>query len=485
MRDVAVVITAAVLPLVLHPSRSLHFDEAFAAHVAGLPWTGWLAFLVRHDAHPPLFYALLKAWTAVLGDSAVALRGLSAVCGGGAVAATIRLGRAALRGQAGMVAGAILAVSPLYLYTAAEARMYPLLVALFALAAAEVLTLWNRNAGFPWLLALALTGLLYTHYLGVGLVAALAAGALWSGGRAALARYAAALAVAGAAFLPWVPILLGHVADGRMTPPWRGSLPPDAILGVVHLIGFGGRTLGAGGYYFLASASLPMQVLLAAPVVALLALGAATSARANEVFFRLATAAVGIPAAALFAASLWTGSFVAYPRYFSFAMPFVAVALASVVASGVTARRLPGAVLAGLFGVVLALSLGSLADFSARPTRGAGDWKAAAAFLESRIRPGDVVAVYPRHTEVPLGYYLPGDRAAWVVLPTDRQDPRATEAAEATDRLAVAFDRVWLVTRWPIPPGGFEATLRRASRTHRVAEFGDFEDVRITLFTRR
>jgi hypothetical protein len=270
-----------------------------------------------------------------------------------------------------------------------------------------------------------------------------------------------------------------------MTPPWRGSLPGDAFLQVLHLVGFGGRTLGTAGYYFLPSAPLGTQLLLAAPVVALLTLGGLTLHRTNAAFTRLAAAAVGIPALGLFAASLWTGSFIAYPRYFSFVMPFVAVSLAALIIRVATSGRLFRAVAAGLLGTVVVLSLGSLSDFSRDPTRETTDWKAAAAFLEGRVRPGDAVAVYPKHTEVPLGYYLPGQRAAWIALPADWEDPGALSAARATDRLATGFDRLWLVTRHPMPPGGFEATLRRASRTHTVADFGDFGEVRVTLFTRR
>lgn len=481
-RQFALLVVAGALPLALHPLRSLHFDEAFAAHAVALPWQALLNFLIRHDAHPPLFYALLKLWTGLLGDSPVALRAFSALCGVGAVWATVRLGRIA---GVGFPAGAILAVSPFYLYAAAEARMYPLLTAFYALAASEVLRLRERPARFPWVLALSLVGMLYTHYLGMLLAASLVAGALWSGGRASFVRYLGALAVAAIAFSPWTPVLVAHLWDGRMTPVWRGPLPPDALLQLFHLIGFGGRTLGAAGYYFLPTAPLGTQVLLAAPVVVLLTVAASALARRDPAFGRLAAAAVGIPVVMLFGVSAWTGSFIAYPRYFSFAMPFVAVGLAALITWVTASGRLLRAVAAGLLGTVVVLSLGSLSDFSRDPTRGTTDWKAAAAFLAKGVQRGDVVAVYPRHTEVPLAYYLPGQRAAWVVLPTDWDDPTAAAARHATDRLAAGFDRLWLVTRHPMPPGGFEATLRRANRTHTVADFGDFGEVRVTLFTRR
>jgi hypothetical protein len=44
---------------------------------------------------------------------------------------------------------------------------------------------------------------------------------------------------------------------------------------------------------------------------------------------------------------------------------------------------------------------------------------------------------------------------------------------------------VWVVQGFPMAPQAFEAIYRQLSRTHRVAYFGEFDGLRLTLFVRR
>ena len=52
-----------------------------------------LTFLAERDAHPPLYFLLLKAWTRIAGDSVVALRLFSALASLLSVAAVVPLAR--------------------------------------------------------------------------------------------------------------------------------------------------------------------------------------------------------------------------------------------------------------------------------------------------------------------------------------------------------------------------------------------------------
>jgi hypothetical protein len=119
-------------------SKGLWLDEAFSV------WLGWqpvgeiLGWLVRIDQHPPLYYLLLHFWIA-MGDSAAAVRGLSALCGTLTIPVMYLLGRRLSDDTAGLLAALILAVSPFHVRFAQEARMYTVLtlnasLALYALA---------------------------------------------------------------------------------------------------------------------------------------------------------------------------------------------------------------------------------------------------------------------------------------------------------------------------------------------------------------
>src|SRR5215216_4296182 len=52
----------------------LWFDELFSVHAARHTWAGLWRFVAADLIHPPLFYALLKVWTAAGGESLYWLR---------------------------------------------------------------------------------------------------------------------------------------------------------------------------------------------------------------------------------------------------------------------------------------------------------------------------------------------------------------------------------------------------------------------------
>ncbi|HOS79649.1 MAG TPA: glycosyltransferase family 39 protein [Anaerolineae bacterium] len=95
------------------------------------------------DIHPPGYYLLLAGWRALTGDSELALRSFSALCGVLTVAAAAALGRRAGGRAVAVGAAFFVAAHPLAVYYGQEARMYALL------ALAGALTLLAALAFFP------------------------------------------------------------------------------------------------------------------------------------------------------------------------------------------------------------------------------------------------------------------------------------------------------------------------------------------------
>jgi len=56
----------------------LWFDEIFSIHAAEHSWKEIWQFVALDLIHPPLFYALLKVWIAICGESLWALRSMPA-----------------------------------------------------------------------------------------------------------------------------------------------------------------------------------------------------------------------------------------------------------------------------------------------------------------------------------------------------------------------------------------------------------------------
>ncbi len=119
-------------------SKGLWLDEAFSVWMGQQPVLDMLAWLLRVDQHPPLYYTLLHFWLG-LGDSAAIVRAFSAVMGILTIPLIYLLGRRLAGWQVGLMAALILAVSPFHVRFAQETRMYTLLtfnasVAMLALA---------------------------------------------------------------------------------------------------------------------------------------------------------------------------------------------------------------------------------------------------------------------------------------------------------------------------------------------------------------
>lgn len=113
-------------------ATNLWLDEANSWRVATLPWSGMLDNL-RASPLGPFYFALLKLWVGVFGDSEAALRMPSLLAGVLLVPATYAIGERALSRRAALLGAALVALSPLHLYFSREARMYMPLALLAAL----------------------------------------------------------------------------------------------------------------------------------------------------------------------------------------------------------------------------------------------------------------------------------------------------------------------------------------------------------------
>jgi 4-amino-4-deoxy-L-arabinose transferase-like glycosyltransferase len=170
--------------------------------------------LVEHDAHPPLYYLLVRGWSLIFNDTEAALRLLSAAAGIAALPVMFRLGRRFGDEKAGLVAMGLLAIAPLHVYFSQEARSYALLFLLCALSIEALFNMRERpNRDGVILLTLVTAGIMYTHYMGAFFVLAEAVVVAKLGGREFTRGCAIAAACAFALYLPWLPTFLRHVTS--------------------------------------------------------------------------------------------------------------------------------------------------------------------------------------------------------------------------------------------------------------------------------
>jgi uncharacterized membrane protein len=124
----ALTLLAGALRLVGIGGESFWKNELFSVYWVRNPFEFLLTRGLVIETNPPLYFILLKIWTAVFGFSELAVRSLSALASTACVPLVFLLGLE-LGGTitVGLIAATLLALSPMQLFFAHEARVYALL----------------------------------------------------------------------------------------------------------------------------------------------------------------------------------------------------------------------------------------------------------------------------------------------------------------------------------------------------------------------
>jgi mannosyltransferase len=203
------------------------------SHSLGRFWT-----LVLADTHPPLYYLLMRFWSAAFGQSDLAARVPSLIVG----IATVGVAAISFRTypfRSRIVLMLLLAVSPGAIEYAQEARSYSLL-----LLSSTVIT----GACFRFIrcrgdedseasraiAVLTTSGIIasYTHYFGflIAVAAGLIAVASARGDRRRFSGAVIGLVCIIAAFLPWVIYHAHYMSHGVRTSEWIADFPARATI---------------------------------------------------------------------------------------------------------------------------------------------------------------------------------------------------------------------------------------------------------------
>ena len=161
-------LTTLVLTLFMGKGQDVWFDESYSIILAKQPIDQLLS-LTSVDAHPPLFYLLLKAWGEIFGWSELALRSFSAILAALTVGVIALLVRTLFTIRVALVALPFVTLAPFWLRYGYEIRMYALAGLICALASFVLIKAvqskndWRWWAGYALLVAAAM----YTLYMTV------------------------------------------------------------------------------------------------------------------------------------------------------------------------------------------------------------------------------------------------------------------------------------------------------------------------------
>lgn len=397
--------------------RQLWLDEAYSAWFASRGWHELWTAVPTYEPHPPFYYSLLKAWRAVFGGEALALRGFSilfAVLTIPVVIAAAReqerhepTGRPLLR--AGF-AGFLAACAPMLVMLGQEARPYPLLIFAYAVAILGLLRLMREfAAGEPgrwgsWaLLAAGAEVALWAHGLGLlyALCLALALAPAWLKARFQRDRITRGIAAAGAVallYLPCLVMILNRAGDWGTAGWLRWS--PDMLLQLIGLYAVPYEALTVGS----AVAAIAMILLIKRALQSAFAAKGWTPERAILLLWW------GPPLLAVLISVLFIPVFL--PR------TLAGTLVPAYLALGAALARVPSPRERLLLGAAIGITLLPTA-FQAATRPAPEQWDEVAAYLSRHVGPSDRVWLYPNDSALPLRRANPAPSYRATGIPAD------------------------------------------------------------------
>lgn len=191
----------------------LWFDEIFSVHAAEHSWSGLWWFVAQDLVHPPLFYAVLKLWIGIGGESLLCLRLLPVFFATLALFPFLHLCRELKIGRiATAIALFLLAVNGSLIKYSQTMRMYTLLMFLALMSVWLFARYVNRGKSWIWLIVVNIL-LVYTHYYGWLIVCAeLVAILIFQ--RIKIGRMLWMLGAVALSFVPWLIAVVNASGQG-------------------------------------------------------------------------------------------------------------------------------------------------------------------------------------------------------------------------------------------------------------------------------
>ncbi len=391
-------------------SQSLWRDEVDSIHFASRPLPELLAAFSRPGENGPLFFALLNPWLAALGTSEFALRMQAVLPGVLAVPLTYVLARRLLGDQVGarmshscpyvpLMAALLVAVNPYLIWYSQEGKMYGWLVVLALATLLAFLAALQHGQWWRWLLYLALLAVAVLHHVWAILLIPICGAwlmLLWPDYRRRWLPFLLTLAIPALpyfALVGWWQLRLFTTPDFQTGHPFVPLATMAATLATAFSLGV------ARAPTWWAIAGL-IFLLLAGSVLGGRGMAGTGSAHAwHRVRVTLMLLAwLFLPPLLLYLVSL------SKPLYTDRYVIWIAPALLILLAQGVAALARIWRPL-GLAALSALLAVGLLSGWRQMQTPIKSDFRAAAAYVEARRQPGDILLFQIPYNRIVYEYY--------------------------------------------------------------------------------
>jgi mannosyltransferase len=493
--------------------QSLWYDEGFSIYLAGMS-LGEITARTASDIHPPFYYYLLHFWVKLFGDSEFSLRYLSSMFGVLTIPLMWATGRRLLGGAAGVLAAALVTLSPLFLWYSQEARMYSLVTFLCLLTTYLLLRIMDgggRKAVLWAAYVLTSVVAVYAHFYAFFVLAFQALfylcwWLLWARGRLGrrwptLVSGLLCQAAVVVAYLPWSGFVLRRY--GADVSYWEGTLRIGEVLRKT-LITF------STGHSVLEIVAQPIAIgylLILLTALVILAFGAVRMPRPGEAadvpssslmdrWPRLTLLGLmlylTLPCLLLVLISYQRAKF--HPRYLMLSSPafflLIAGGLATLfeLAARTAGRRRIAALVAGC---VLLCYVGATSGYAIYNAYFdiyflKDDFRSAARFIEENKGENEVVILTSGHLFPVFEYYYQGDD--WYPIPDEptlsAEHVLTYGLADELNRILPGRDGVWVLL-WQqevVDPVGF-LTMMLGEEGELVPYQGGFWGLKLLHYT--
>ena len=452
-------------------TRGLWLDEAITVKQASRTLLRVIQKLAT-GVHPPLYHITMHFWLKYFGKSEVALRSFSVIIGVIAIPVAYWAGKRIYDRRTGLIAAALIALSPFQIWYSQEARMYTLLFLGGLLSTTFLVLAVRENRKHLWVGYLVFTTMgLFTHYfflfLMVGQILVYVFGIVWITERDARHAKTAQASWRNPRGLladvptlgPWLMVSLAMalfvgfwLANSIFVPAENG---PNALVGSVAGSGLGyGQEAPHLALRFndVAIVVTQMTVGFHSPVVmaafvslwptliylVFILMGLIRPVRTWTWVLMLGASGILV----MFLLGQWQGQILA-SRY------FMAVAAPAFLLVARLLAKLERRHARPLFVVLIALSLVTWADQSYNPDNAmTHDDRAAFQTIVANYQPGDAVIYVPFYLDPLAAYYLPTSIPQYGMPRYGQFDMlRNTQAEidEDTARIAASAQRVWVL----------------------------------------
>lgn len=442
---IAILFVGAALRLIPLGAQSLWFDEVFTFNTSAGSLGHLWSESIRDVVHPPLHY--LVEWLVLrVGTSEFVLRLPSTLCGIATIALTYQLAKSSINERGGLLAAALIAISPFQVHLSHEARDFEMLCALALLASWLLLEMEATGGRARWALyGATITAGVFTSYLMAATLAAHALFVLTTRDRRQLGAWMLCALGCSLALGTWLLAMrLGNPQLSRLLSPGKGSVDGATMALLGTLLDF------AFGYFHgfnadIARSSATLQMALALGLLFALALVLAGCER----WWRERNAFVVLNFALPMALGFYLASTTMFDksRYFMCAQPFFMILLAS----GVDQAWRRHWSLATPKLLIVALNLLALSNYLTKPQYQRDDFRGLAHFFETHLLPGDYVVFNASWEDQALAHYFKRPYAhEGIPLGTANPERQRTAAHQqeierAVRRVTRRWQRVWLV----------------------------------------